>query len=433
MLVNLDRAYQMMDRYGIDVIIASTPENLLYFADYAPWNVRTYRGNTPSKGMQAYAVIPRSPDIEPSIIPMGSNYTVFVYPAQFPGWVTDFYPYSPDSAWPGDIPDVPDNHNPDTPAEMIRLRELTEKFKGRAVKTPGRALVKALKEKGLDRATAAFESFGASPDAISCLKTELPNLKLKEAAEFIRLIRAVKTPQEIYYLRRCGEINEKAFRHIHRLMYPGITTAELAHEHSKIVTEEGAHPSFLNISAIERPGTIWQPSDYALRKGDVVWMDGGCEYHHYHSDTGMSLVIGEADEKMTAAWNAVEAAMAAAKNACRPGALSSKVHKALYDSLKEHGIEKPFAMGHGVGLEERDYPLALGAFGGLGATNSGQFSDEILSGSNDIELEPNMVMCVEVNCFEWGVGGIKAEQTLLVTKNGCELLFPHDRVLKINR
>ncbi len=135
MLINIERAYKLMDQYNIDVIIASTPENLLYFADYAAWNVKTYRGNTPAKGMQAYAVIPRDPNIKPAIIPMGSNYTAFVYPAQFPGWVNDFYPYQPDNAWPGEIPDVPVIDKPDTPAEVTRLRLLTEEFKPRATKT----------------------------------------------------------------------------------------------------------------------------------------------------------------------------------------------------------------------------------------------------------------------------------------------------------
>jgi Xaa-Pro aminopeptidase len=421
-----------MDQFGIDAIIASTPENLLYFADYSPWMVGTYRGNTPAKGMQAYAVIPRDTGIEPAIIPIGGNYTSFVYPAQFPGWVTDFYPYSPDSVWPGEIPDVPRFDGPDTPKEVIRLRELTEKFKYRAVKSPGEALVKALREKGLTQATIAFESFGISPPVIAHLKKELPGLKLKEAAEFLRLIRAVKTPLEIHYLRRAAEINEKAFRHIHNLMYPGITTAELAREHRKILAQEGAFPTFLNISAAGHPGTMFEPNSYKLRKGDVVWMDGGCSYHHYHADTGMSLVIGEPTDRMKEIWKAVEESMAAAKDACRPGNHCTDVSNALYGTLKKHGFEKPFAMGHGIGLEERDYPLALGTSAFIGTGNANEFKDEIPSGSKDIELEPNMVMCVEAICFVWGVGGIKAEQTLIVNRSGNELIFPHDRIFTIN-
>jgi len=60
------------------------------------------------------------------------------------------------------------------------------------------------------------------------------------------------------------------------------------------------------------------------------------------------------------------------------------------------------------------------------------FKDEILSGSSDLVLETNMVACLETNTWEWGVGGIKAEQTFVITPTGCEIICKQDRVLTVN-
>ena len=426
--------HQLMDQYEIDAIVASTPENLLYFADYSPWQMWTYRGNTAAKGTQAYAIIPRRTDMKPAVVPIGANYTALVYPAQFPGWVTEFYPYHNVNSWPGEIPDVPfEDDQPDTPQEVIRLRALTEKFKPNATSSAGEALVKALRDRDLEKGTIAIETYGFNAAVLDYLKRELPELVLKEGAEFMRMIRAVKTPQEIFYLRRAGEINEKAFQHILNLMHPGISTAELALEHRKILAAEGAYPSFLNISVAGHPGTMFEPNNYKLRKGDVVWMDGGCYFNHYHADTGLCLAVGEPTKRMREVWDAIEEALAAAKAVCRPGNRSSEVYNAMHVILQKHGFKVPFAMGHGIGLEERDYPLALGNSGNIGVGQNIDFNDPILTGSKDLILEPNMVMCVEPVCFEWGTGGIKAEETVLITPTGYEMLFAHERIFTINR
>ncbi|MCC7104371.1 MAG: aminopeptidase P family protein, partial [Chloroflexi bacterium] len=396
MLLNLERARGLMQEYGIDVLIATTPENVNYVADYSPWNHRVYRGNTPEKGAQVYVILPRDASTPPAIVPLGSGYNTFTYAAEFPGWIDDYYPYTTATGWPGKIPEVPEYTEPDTPPEVRRLRDLTVRFAPKVSKTPGEAVVKALKDRGLDRGVAAFESYGMSPSATAHLEQECPDLELKEAAEFIRFIRAVKTPDEIHNLRRSAEINEIAFQEMMNLLEPGQRTIDLAIQHRVTCSREGAIPSFLNVSAAGHPGVMWEPMNYVLRPGDVVWMDGGCDYHHYHSDTGMSAVLGEPTARMRETFGAVQACMEAGFAACKPGASSSKIQNAMHRPLLERGWDPPFAFGHGIGAEERDWPVLQAPFR--------EWDDAILKGSTDLPMEVNNVICLEVNLWEWGVG-----------------------------
>jgi Xaa-Pro aminopeptidase len=83
MLVNVERARGLMSDLGVDVLIATTPENVYYVSDYSAWGFWVYRGNTSKKGSQAYALLP-GPGISPALIPVGSGYTTFAYLASHP-------------------------------------------------------------------------------------------------------------------------------------------------------------------------------------------------------------------------------------------------------------------------------------------------------------------------------------------------------------
>lgn len=118
---------------------------------------------------------------------------------------------------------------------------------------------------------------------------------------------------------------------------------------------------------------------------------------------------------------AVRSCMDAVSAAFRPGASCSGVQAVMHSVMNKHGWSNPMAYGHGIGVEDRDYPILIGPYH--------DFKDEILSGTNDMIMEVNMVVCLEVNIWEWGVGGIKAEKTFVVAPAGCETICQQDRML----
>jgi Xaa-Pro dipeptidase len=78
--------------------------------------------------------------------------------------------------------------------------------------------------------------------------------------------------------------------------------------------------------------------------------------------------------------------------------------------------------GHGIGIEARDYPIF---------SKPMKARSPFLPGTYDLPVEENMVISIEVPYYELGLGGLQVEYTLLVTKDGCENLYPHHRELVV--
>src|SRR3990172_5923718 len=91
MLVNKDRAIGVMEHYGVDFVLGTTPENVTYLSDYASWQLWMYRGNISEKGRQSYALLPRDQGTAPALV-----VDVLPYLAQTDCWMEDFvYTYAP--------------------------------------------------------------------------------------------------------------------------------------------------------------------------------------------------------------------------------------------------------------------------------------------------------------------------------------------------
>lgn len=422
MLFNIERARGLMTELGVDVLIATTPENVTYLSGYSPWGLWIYRGNTSKKGTQGYAIFPRDPGTSPALVPASSGYTTFSYLALTPSWIKEYYPYE-SRGWLGDIPEFQIPSELLQVPEVSRIQKLVSDAQSKKSPSPGHALVRALKDIGITKGVLALDTEGISPSARERLSTELPNLQLKDGCELFRLIRAVKTPEEIGHLRSCAAINETAFQGMLQTIRPGITERQLVSVHRAITVAQGGIPTFLNVPAGPRSGLMWEPSDNVLHAGDTVWMDGGCQYRHYYSDTGFCAVLGEPTKRMREIYASVEAGINAACERIKPGAMPSVIYEALHEAIRRCGVERPFAMGHGIGIEERDHPIIQKPFP--------SFDDGLLKGSYDMSLETGMVINIEVNHWEFGVGGLKSEISTLVTPSGWELLTPQERKMNV--
>src|SRR5579875_3478192 len=98
MLLNRERALGVMADFGIDALLATTPVNLLYVSDYAPWHHWVYRLFTATKFMfQNYALLPRRTDVAPALIFMH-----YIYQAQWPSWIENLYPFGPAPEFEGE-------------------------------------------------------------------------------------------------------------------------------------------------------------------------------------------------------------------------------------------------------------------------------------------------------------------------------------------
>ena len=163
-----------------------------------------------------------------------------------------------------------------------------------------------------------------------------------------------------------------------------------------------------------------RPGRRRLAGGDLVVLDFGGVYDGYCVDLTRTASIGEPADEAARLHAAVLAAQAAAIAAVRPGVKASSVDEAARGLLRERGLAEAFrhGTGHGLGLEVHEAPRIAPAarLRGPGA---------------DVVLEAGMVITVEPGVYVPGTGGVRIEDDVLVTENGCEMLTAAPRALAV--
>jgi len=133
----------------------------------------------------------------------------------------------------------------------------------------------------------------------------------------------------------------------------------------------------------------------------------------YASDMTRMLHLGKPASQATKLYKAVLEAQLAAVGAVRAGVKAGDVDRAARRVLKAHGFERQFvhSTGHGLGLEIHEAPR--------------------LAKRDTTYLEAGMVITIEPGAYIEGVGGVRIEDTVLVTESGCDILTPTSKELAI--
>jgi Xaa-Pro aminopeptidase len=155
-----------------------------------------------------------------------------------------------------------------------------------------------------------------------------------------------------------------------------------------------------------------QPTSARLENGQLVVVDMGALQDGYCSDMTRMLVLGKPGRKVQQTYGAVLEAQLAAIDAVRAGALTRTVDAAARRVLKSHGLDRAFvhSTGHGLGLEIHEPPRV---------------------GKRDkTRLESGMAITIEPGVYLEDFGGIRIEDTVVVTDRGCEILTPTPKELR---
>ncbi len=417
MLANKERMLQKMEQFNLDVLIASHPENVSYLADFQSHLPYMYR----FLNVESFALFPRRPDIAPALI-IGKGDVAWA--ARYPSWMKEVYTFGNDVYFV-----YPEG----------TLSEGEKKFKAmledkvRHAPTAGEAIVKALKQKGLDKGKIGLDEKNVYPETREHIVQGLPQATILDAFELIRVIRMVKTPEELERIKEAGLLNEGAAQSVLNRLAEGVSEEDLAQHFLEYTAKEGAVFEFWNTASgtqssmtIMSYGHHHPRAKYGLKKGDMFRYDGGSIYNKYHSDAGGCAVLGTPNARMKTCYRAIEAGMEKALALLRPGAIPSKLFAEVAATVEKAGIKDytkyAHFCGHGIGIEARDYPVF---------TKPMKARSPFLPGSYDLPIEEGMVISIEVPYGELGLGGFQVEYTLLVKKDGCEKLYPHHRELVV--
>jgi Xaa-Pro aminopeptidase len=229
-------------------------------------------------------------------------------------------------------------------------------------------------------------------------------------------LRAAKDVEELGYLRRACEITDKLFEYALAYVRPGVTEMDIAEEMRHfLMKEHGAKPSFNFIVAAGENGSMPHaiPSERAVRAGDFVTLDFGAEWMGYKADMTRTFAVGRPSERMMEVYGIVQEAQRRGAEALRPGAACRAVDAAARDFIAQKGYGANFGhgLGHGVGLQIHERP------------NLKPVSEDILA--------PGMAVTVEPGIYIPGEGGVRIEDTCLITADGWESLFKSSKDLII--
>lgn len=265
----------------------------------------------------------------------------------------------------------------------------------------------------LDVTTMGFESDFATYDIYSKLVECMPGLQLIPVQ--IDSLRMVKDENEIALIKTAVEIADHAFSHILSFIKPGITEQAVALELEHHMRKMGAEkPAFDTIMASGKRGALphGKASQKLIALGDFVTMDFGAVYQGYHSDMTRTICMGSATGRQREIYGIVLAAQLAGVQATRPGKTGKDIDAVARKVIADAGFGEYFGhgLGHSLGLNIHEDPRLSP------------------SGGQTILME-NMVVTVEPGIYlpEWG--GVRIEDTVLVSVDGCQILTASSKEL----
>lgn len=220
--------------------------------------------------------------------------------------------------------------------------------------------------------------------------------------------RAIKDETELSLMRIASRINDKVITQAFAHAKAGMTEKELADFIDKTFLAEGASgPSFPTIVSVgaNAADPHHEPDDTTLKEGECVLIDMGCVYKSYCSDMTRTFVIGEpADSEFSKVHDLVRQANEKAEAIIRPGIPLAAIDAAARDFLAENGYEKEFnhRLGHFIGQTDHEQ-------GDVSATNENK-------------TVPGMVFSIEPGVYLPDRFGVRIEDLVIVTDDGCEIL-----------
>ncbi len=233
--------------------------------------------------------------------------------------------------------------------------------------------------------------------------------KLLQGCEFhtavnLDALRQIKDQEELTCIRKAVEISDLAFDDVLHFLRPGISEIDVAAHMESFMRAHGSErPAFTTIIASGVRGSL--PHGVATEKlivdGEFVTMDYGAVYKGYHSDITRTVCVGHADEKHRKLYDTVLKSQLLGVEKVQLGVSGKSVDRAVRDYLTKEGYGPYFGhgLGHSLGLEIHEEPR--------------------LSMSSTCEhLQENMLITVEPGVYLPGWGGLRIEDTVLVTEKG---------------
>ncbi len=223
----------------------------------------------------------------------------------------------------------------------------------------------------------------------------------------IKLQRSIKTDDEIANICKAQKITDDTFSYILGRISEGRTEREIMLDMEFFLRgqgSEGVSFNFIVLAGRNSSSPHGSPSDYVIKKGDFITMDFGAVINGYRSDMTRTVAVGEVSEKQRFVYETVLKAQKAAIAAASPDKVCKDIDSVARTIIHDAGFEGCFGhgLGHSIGLDVHESP-------------SFNTIDQSI-------LKPGMVITVEPGIYLEGEFGVRIEDMIAITENGCRNL-----------
>jgi Xaa-Pro aminopeptidase len=276
-------------------------------------------------------------------------------------------------------------------------------------------LKRTLVNRGMTKYRFAADDTMWSVQLLSLINT-LPEAQFLPMGNMTSNLRLTKSAEEVDKIRRASKIVDEVVEEVRKNAKPAMTEIEIAALMEFEMRKRGSEgPSFETIVGSGPNSALphYNAGERKVENGEFIVLDFGAIYKGYCSDTTRTLCMGEPTDKMREVYNTVKEAQEIGVRTARPGIKASEVDKAVRKYITDKGYGQYFThrTGHGLGLEVHEEPY--------------------ISGISETILEPGMAFSIEPGIYIEGEFGVRIEDIVVVTEDGCERMNNYTRELTL--
>ena len=227
---------------------------------------------------------------------------------------------------------------------------------------------------------------------------------LVETENMIEKQRMVKDEEEIENIRRACKVTDDCFDHIVNYIRPGMTEKQIAREIDYFYYKHSEGLSFDTIVASgensSKPHAV--PTERRIQETDIITIDMGCKINGHCSDMTRTIFVGRVPDEVKPVYDLVLKNQEQVLQYMKDNANTKQISKMVDNDFRLNNYDLIHALGHGVGLDIHEGP--------------------VLSINSESVLRENMVVTDEPGIYIAGQFGVRIEDTVLITKGGCEQL-----------
>lgn len=238
------------------------------------------------------------------------------------------------------------------------------------------------------------------------LMKKIPDVNFVCGSECVDSLRGCKDAQEISLMKTAAAIADDCLQKAFSFIHDGVTEKEVASYIDSLFAKAGAEPSFETIVSFGKnaadPHHV--PDGTKPSRGDVVLIDLGCKKNGYCSDMTRTSFFLTAPKEVAQIHDIVRRANEYAKSIIKPGVALKDIDSAARNLIEEAGYGKNFThrLGHFCGMTDHE-------------------AGDVSQGST-LTAREGMIFSIEPGIYIEGKTGIRIEDLVLVTKDGCESL-----------